>query len=86
MTFQDNGTMNRDSIFGWILRFSNGLETHFCQCLSMNQRSIPSQTKTKHQMRLSCTNPTVLKAPSHVHLLLLKRRCYFVLFLAKFVI
>jgi hypothetical protein len=30
--------------------------------------------------------PECLEAPCHVHLLLLKTRCYFVLFLAKFFI
>jgi len=85
MMSQDNGTMNGHSILGWILQLSDGWQTHFCQCLSMHLGSIPNLTKIKHQMRRSCTNLKCIKAPWLVYLLL-KRRCYFVLFLAKFVI
>jgi len=48
MPFQDNGTMNGHSTLWLILRFSDGSETHFCQCLSRNLRSIPNLTKRKH--------------------------------------
>jgi len=85
MMFQDHGTMNGHSTLGWILWFSDGWETNFCQCLSRNLRSIPNLMKMKHQIRRSCTNLKVSNAPCLLHLLL-KRRCYFVLFLAKFVI
>jgi len=85
MMFQDNGTMNSHSILGWILWFPDGWETNFCQCLSMQLRSIPNLTKTKHQIRHSSTNLKVIQMPCLVHLLL-KRRCYFVLCQAKFLI
>jgi len=85
MTFQDNGTMNGQSILGWILRFSDGWETHSCEYLSTNQQSIPSLTKTKHHTSHSCTNLTVSEAPCLVHFLL-KMRSYFVLCQAKFII
>jgi hypothetical protein len=46
---------------------------------------IPNRMKTKNQTRSFCMNPKVINAPCLLHLLL-KRRHYFVLFLAKFVI
>jgi len=85
VTFQDNCTMNCHSILGWILRFSDGWETHFRQCLSRNLQSILNLTKMKHQTRCSCMNMKVINAPSLVHLLL-NRRCYFVLCQARFLI
>jgi len=85
MSFLDNGTMDGHTILGWILQFSYGGETCFCQCLSRNLWNIPSLTKTKHKMRRFCMNLKVIIAPCLVHLLL-KRRCYFVRFQAKFVI
>jgi len=42
--------------------------------------------KTKPQMWRSCTNLNVLKAPCHMHLLLLRRWCNFVFCPARFVI
>jgi len=85
MTFPDNGTMNGYSTLGWILQFSDGWVTHFCQCLSTNLRSIPSLIKTQHQIRRSCTSLKVMKAPCLLHLLL-KWQCYFVSCQTKFVI
>jgi len=69
MTCLDNGTMNEHSILGWILRFPDGHERHFCQCLSRNRQSIPNLTKTKHQTRSSCMYLKVIQAPCLVHLL-----------------
>jgi len=85
MTFLDNGTMNRHSTLGWILQFSNGWGTHFCQCMSENMWSIPSLMKAKHRTRHSCTSPKVINAPCLVHLLL-KRPCYLVRCQAKFLL
>jgi hypothetical protein len=48
MTLQDNGTLNSHSILGWILWFTDGWETHFCPCLSLQLRSIPNLTTTNH--------------------------------------
>jgi len=86
MKFQDIGTMNGHSILGWILRLSAGCETHFYRCLAIHLWSISSLIQMEDQIRRWCTNPNVLKAPCHMHLLLLNRRCYFVFCQAKFVI
>jgi len=84
-TFLDYGTMNGHSILGWILQFSDGRERHFCQCLSLNLRSIPNLTKTTNQVMRSFWTRTNMEMHSPVHLLH-KRGCNFVLFLAKVVI
>ena len=83
-TLQDNGPMNGHSIIGWILRLSNSWEPHFCRRLSMNLCSIPTLTNTARQIRRSCRKPKVWKASCFVHLLLLKRPCYFILCQAMF--
>jgi len=77
--------MHGHSILWWILWFPHGWETHFCQCLSMHLRSILNLTKMKQQIRRSCTNQREIQEPCPVHLLL-KRRCYFVLCQAMFII
>ena len=83
-TFLHNGTMNGHSILGWIPRFPDGWGMHFCQCLPTNLRSLPNLTKTTHQERCSFLNREI-KMHSPVQPLH-NRRCYFVLFLAQFVI
>jgi len=78
------GTMNGHSILGWNLGFSDGWERHFCQSLSTNLQSIPNLTKMTPQKRHSFQKrETKMHCPVHrLH----KRQCYYVLFLAKFVI
>jgi len=85
MTSRDNGAMDGHLILGWILRISDGWGTHLCQWLSLHMQTIPNLTKMKHQMRSSWMNLKDMKAPC-LGLLLIKRQCYFALFLAKFVI
>jgi hypothetical protein len=85
VTFMDNGIMNGDLILGWIRQFSDGCERHFCQFFSKNLQSIPNLTKTTHSERSFCPNKRDSKMVSPVHLLH-KKQCYFVLFMAKFVI
>jgi hypothetical protein len=48
--------MNWQMILWWICWFSDGWERHFCQCVSMNLRSIQHLTKTTCSKRCSIRN------------------------------
>jgi len=85
ITVLDNGMTNGHAIPGWIFRLADGLDRHFCQCLSSNLQSIPNLIKTKHQMRHICTSLMVIKVPCLLHLHF-TRQWYFVLCQPKFVI
>jgi len=85
MTFLDNGTKNGHSTLEWILQFSDGRETQFCQCLYRNLRTILSLTKIKYRMKCSYTSLKVINAPCLVHLLF-KMLWYCVRCQPKFVI
>jgi len=84
MMFLDNGLMHGHSIPMWILQFAHGWESHFCECLWRNLRGIMNLTIMMNQERLSFLIKTEMILHSSVHLH--KRQCYFVLFLAKFII
>jgi len=85
MMFRDKGMMNGHSRHGCILQYSDGSETHFCQCLSIHLQSVPNLTKATHRMRRPCMSVTVIQAPCLVYLLL-KSQSYFVCCQASFVI
>jgi len=73
--------MNGHLILGWILRFSNSWEWHFCQCLSMNRQCILNLTRTMHQEGCSFPNKREMKMHSPVRLFP-NRWCDFVFILA----